>query len=217
MTQAWYQVLSMSFGYLGAAIIVLIVILSLRKLMADSALWRRVSRSTPQSGAAGVLRVISSGSRRLPMGTEIQVPYEGTLGSSHSCDVCIPKRKVHMRSAFFWAEPGELHIVPLHKDGYFVDDEPVGPGDEAVLRGGTILRMGELRMELSMDRRGDIHMPAEPYVTSARRTKAQQGRGEGIGAPGKGEMRREKKLEKRQEKKDEQKKTAKAVKEKGRR
>ncbi len=200
MTQAWYQVLSMSFGYLGACIIALIVLLSARKVLSDSALWRRVKKGTPQSGAAGVLRVISAGNRRLPAGTEISVPYEGTMGASHSCDMCIPYRRVHMRSAFFWVEPGQLHIVPLHKDGFLVDDVPMGPGDEAVLRGGTILRVGDLKMALELDTRTESHLPAEPYVTSARRTKAQQGRGEGIGAPGKGEMRREKKREEKREK-----------------
>lgn len=33
----------------------------------------------------------------------------------------------------------------------------------------------------------------EPYVTRARRSKAEQGRGDGLGAPGRGEIRREKK------------------------
>ena len=199
MTSAWYQVLSMSFGYLSAAIIAAIVLLSLRKLASDGALWRRVRKGTPQAGAAGVLRVTGEGSRRLPAGTEIPVPYEGTLGASHSCDVCIPYRRVHMRSAFFWVEAGELHIVPLHRDGFLADGEPVRPGDEAVLRDGAILCVRELELTLEMDRRSERHLPAEPYVTSARRTRAGQGHGEGIGAPGKGEMRREKKLQRKQE------------------
>jgi len=41
-------------------------------------------------------------------------------------------------------------------------------------------------------------MDDDPYVTTARRTKAQQGKGDGIGAPGRGEERREKKLRKKQ-------------------
>ena len=44
MTQAWYQVASMGFGYLSAAIIALIVLLALRKYMCDRALWRRVKK-----------------------------------------------------------------------------------------------------------------------------------------------------------------------------
>ncbi len=51
MTQAWYQVASMGFGYLSAAIIALIVLLALRKYMCDRALWRRVKKNLPQAGA----------------------------------------------------------------------------------------------------------------------------------------------------------------------
>lgn len=50
MTQAWYQVASMGFGYLSAAIIALIVLLALRKYMCDRALWRRVKKNLPQAG-----------------------------------------------------------------------------------------------------------------------------------------------------------------------
>ena len=148
----------MGFGYLSAAIIALIVLLALRKYMCDRALWRRVKKNLPQAGAAGTFRVLTAGSRRLPAGEELRIPFEGTLGAAMSCDVCIPYKKVHMRSAFFWMEGEELHMVPLHKDGFQVDDTP-----------------------------------DEPYVTRARRSKAEQGRGDGLGAPGRGEIRREKK------------------------
>lgn len=197
MTQAWYRVASMGFGYLSAVLIAAVVLLSLHKCWGDYALWRRVRRALPQAGSAGMLRVMASGgSRRLSPGQEIRVPYEGTLGSALSCDVCIPYRKVHMRSAFFWMENGELHMVPLHSDGFLVDDVLLEPGDEAVLLDGAVLSVGELRMVLRLYRHSGVRAvetPAEPYVTRARRDKAQQGRGEGIGAPGRGEIRREKK------------------------
>lgn len=131
MNQAWYQVASMGFGYLSAAIIALIVLLALKKYAQDRALWRRVKRNLPQAGAAGRFIVLSAGSRRLPAGTELRVPFEGTLGGSMSCDVCVPYKKVHMRSAFFWVEGEELHLVPLHKDGFLADETPIEPGDEA--------------------------------------------------------------------------------------
>ena len=188
MTQAWYQVASMGFGYLSAVIIALIVLLALRKYMYDRALWRRVKKNLPQAGA-----VLTAGSRRLPAGEEIRIPFEGTLGASMSCDVCIPYKKVHMRSAFFWLEGEELHMVPLHRDGFQVDDTPVEPGDEAVMSDGAILKVGELKLVLRLyDRSGALTVD-EPYVTRARRSKAGQGRGDGLGAPGRGEIRREKK------------------------
>lgn len=195
MTQAWYQVLSLGFGYISAAIIAIVVLLSLRKYAADRALWRRVRREMPQAGAAGVFKVISGGSRRFAAGQEIRVPYEGTMGSGHSCDVCIPVRRVHMRSAFFWMEQGSLHMVALHKDGFLVDDVPVEPGDEAVLHDGAVLRVGEAKLALRLYGHKQVRTLGDgPYVTGARRSKAQQGKGDGIGAPGRGEMRREKRL-----------------------
>ena len=184
----------MGFGYLSAAIIALIVLLAFKKYAQDRALWRRVKRNLPQAGAAGRFIVLSAGSRRLPAGTELRVPFEGTLGGSMSCDVCVPYKKVHMRSAFFWVEGEELHLVPLHKDGFLADETPIEPGDEAVMRDGAILRVGELKLVLRMYDRGELADGAdEPYVTSARRSKAGQGRGDGLGAPTRGAIRREKK------------------------
>jgi len=198
VTQAWYRVLSICFGYVSAAVIVLIVLLSIREYLYNRALMRRVRRNLPQAGAFGCFEVLSGG-RRLSAGEEIAVPYEGTMGSSHSCDVCIPVRKVHMRSAFFWAEDDGLHMAALHRDGFLVDDVPVEPGDEAVLREGAVLRVGEAKMKLRIYENRHAHAIFDgPYVTTERRGKAQQGKGDGIGAPGRGERRREKKLEKRQ-------------------
>ena len=174
----------MGFGYLSAAIIALIVLLAFRKYTKDRALWRRVKKNLPRTGAAGRLVVLSAGNRRLPAGTELRVPFEGTLGGSMGCDVCVPYKRVHMRSAFFWVEGEALHLVPLHKDGFLADETPIEPGDEAIMRDGAMLRVGELKLADGAD---------EPYVTRARRSKAGQGRGDGLGAPTRGAIRREKK------------------------
>ena len=201
MSNAWYQVISKVFGYLAAAGAVVCVLMALRGYVSERRRYRRVRRSLPNRGAAGVLRVLSAGSRRLPPGEELPVPYEGTLGSAHSCDVCIPQRRVHMRSAFFWMERDGLHMVALHRDGFCVDDVPVEPGDEAILCDGAVLTVGELRLVLRLrDALGAMEPAIGPYVTTARRSRAQPGRGDGLGAPGRGEMRREKKLEQKQRK-----------------
>ena len=176
----------MGFGYLSAAIIALIVLLAFRKYTKDRALWRRVKKNLPRTGAAGRLVVLSAGNRRLPAGTE--------LGGSMGCDVCVPYKRVHMRSAFFWVEGEALHLVPLHKDGFLADETPIEPGDEAIMRDGAMLRVGELKLVLRMYDRGEGVVGAdEPYVTRARRSKAGQGRGDGLGAPTRGAIRREKK------------------------
>ena len=106
-----------------------------------------------------------------------------------------------MRSAFFWMERDGLHMVALHRDGFCVDDVPVEPGDEAILCDGAVLTVGELRLVLRLrDAISAMEPTTGPYVTTARRSRAQQGRGDGLGAPGRGEMRREKKLEQKQRK-----------------
>ncbi|MBE5800217.1 MAG: hypothetical protein E7321_09765 [Clostridiales bacterium] len=215
MTQAWYRVLSSVFSYVSAAAIVLIALLALKKHASDRALWRRVRKSLPQAGSVGVFSVLAGG-RRLGAGEEIRVPYEGTMGSSHSCDVCIPVRKVHMRSAFFWMEQDGLHMVALHRDGFLADDVPVEPGDEAILRDGAVLRVGDAKLALKLyGSRRMRSLEDDPYVTTARRGKAQQGKGDGIGAPGRGEERREKKLREKQARKQASKRAQKNEEKKG--
>lgn len=200
MDPAWYQVVSLLYGYLAAAAIVIIALLTLRRVLSDAALFRRVKKNTPQIGAVGTLKVLGGGTRRMPAGTQIRVPYEGTLGAAHSCDVCIPYRRVHLRSAFFWMEKDGLHMVALHRDGFFADGVAVDPGDEAILSDGAELRVRDLRLLLKLYPAAQERvngMSNGPYVTTARKSRAQQGFGEGIGAPGKGEIRREKKLRKK--------------------
>ena len=200
MTHAWYRVLSLSFGYVSCAMAVVCALLAIKKYMGDRRLLRRVRRGLPRVGSAAVLRVLTAGLRRIPTGTEIRVPYEGPMGSAHSCDVHIPYRRVHMRSAFFWMEGDGLHMVALHRDGFIVDDVPVEPGDEAILCDGAILQIGEVKLVLRMKdaKKSSFEPTVGPYVTTARKSRAQQGKGEGIGAPGKREAKREKKLAKAQ-------------------
>ena len=88
-------------------------------------------------------------------------------------------------------------MVALHRDGFLADDVVVEPGDEAILSDGAVLRVRDLKLLLKLypaakARTDELNIG--PYVTSARRSRAQQGKGEGIGAPGKGEIRREKKI-----------------------
>ena len=77
-----------------------------------------------------------------------------------------------------------------------VDGVDVEPGDEAVMLDGAVLCVGELKMVLRLYKHSGVkavEIVEEPYVTRARRGRAQQGHGDGIGAPGRGQIRREKK------------------------
>jgi len=92
----------------------------------------------------------------------------------------------------------------------------VEPGDEAILRDGAVLRVGDAKLALELYGGKRMRsMDDDPYVTTARRTKAQQGKGDGIGAPGRAEARREKKLQKKQENAKKRGKTAHEEEQKG--
>ncbi len=168
MTQAWYQVASLSFGYLSAGIIALVVLLAVRKAARDRGVWRRVHRNLPQAGAAGVLQVLSSG-RRLPAGEELSVPYEGTMGASHSCDVCIPVRGVHMRSAFFWMEEDRL-MFEVADDGQGIPPERLAEikadladcsGAGGGKEGGIGISNLNARLKLLYDKQGALELESD--------------------------------------------------------
>ena len=86
--------------------------------------------------------------------------------------------------------------------GFLVDDVPVEPGDEAVLLDGAVLRVGEAKMVFRLYGGRNSDPIDGPYVTNARRSRAQQGRGDGIGAPGRAQARREKKRLNKQDQED---------------
>ena len=171
MNEAWYRVCGMAFGVFSAFAAALVLFLALRRNGQDAAAWKRVRRETPGIGSACAFRVVTAGgSRRLSEGDTLPVPYEGTLGSAPSCDVCIPFGGVHRRSAFFWMEADGLHMAPLHRDGFLVDGERAEPGDEAILRDGAELRLSSLRLRLSLP--AEARQPGRaPYVTRERRAR----------------------------------------------
>ena len=184
--KAWYQVISISFGYLSALIILLIAVCAVRKYLADEALFRRIRKQFPQAGYAGFFSVGAGKGRKAAQGNEIRIPYEGTLGSAVGCDVSLPIRHLHLRSAFFWMDGDGLHIVPIRKDGFLADRVPVLPGDEAILRNGAVLEIGETKLVLHLYEKDNNlrEKEAAPYVTRARRIRAHQGKGNRIGDRG---------------------------------
>ncbi len=199
MQEVWYQVLSLGFGYFSAAVILLVVIWSIRKVFSDHGTWSRLKRDIPEMGAAGKLRVLSASRGRIEAGQEFLVPYEGTVGSALGCDIVIPSRKVHLRAAFLWMDDGALHMVPLHRDGFEVDGVAVEPGDEAVLSDGAILVIRDLKLIFECFETGDADRKIgdDPYVTHARRILVHQGKGAGIGNPGKAEKKKKPRGKKR--------------------
>ena len=180
---AWYQVLSMGFGYISVAIILVIIILALRIWMQDRKRYRRVKKAFPQTGNAGYFEIME-GRGRLQSGMKIPVSYEGILGAAPGCDICLPMRGIHLRSAFFWVEDAQLHLVPIRNDVLKTDGQRIKPGDEAVLREGARLEVSGLGMKLHLNAGHTAHAPQDPYVTRERRKIARSEKGNAIGDGG---------------------------------
>ena len=183
---AWYSVLAMGFGYLSAAIILMIVVISVRKTVKDRRIWKRAVAAQRQLEYAGELIVLSGGSKRLPAGEVLSVPYEGTIGLASGCDVVLSIRRLHLRAAFFWVEGQRMYLVPVQKDAIEVDGELLRPGDEAVMTTGARLTVNGVSMELHLYEGSGLETEKleYPYVTRARRIQAHRGRGSGIGSSG---------------------------------
>ncbi|MBQ9010375.1 MAG: hypothetical protein IJ088_13770 [Clostridia bacterium] len=183
---AWYSVLSMGFGYLSAAIILVIVVISIRKTVADRRSWKKAVAGQRQLAYAGELKVLSGGSRKLAAGEILSVPYEGTVGSASGSDVVLSIRRLHLRAAFFWVEGQSMHMVPIQREAIQVDGEMLRPGDEAVMTTGARITVNGVTMELRLYETAgsETGRLENPYVTHARRIQAHRGRGRGIGSSG---------------------------------
>ena len=201
---AWYSVLAMGFGYLSAAIILMIVVISVRKTVKDRRIWKRAVAAQRQLEYAGELIVLSGGSKRLPAGEVLSVPYEGTIGLASGCDVVLSIRRLHLRAAFFWVDGNRMHVVPVQKEVIQVDGEMLRPGDEAIMTTGARLTVNGVLMELRLyeESEPEAGVFENPYVTKARRIQAHQGHGRGIGSSG--SARQEKKGRKRRAEDSEQ-------------
>ena len=194
--EAWYRAAGLAYCYFAVLCALLTCFLLFRRERRERALLRRIEAHNPSVGCACTLRVASEGGKRLKKGQVLRVPFEGTLGSASGCDVCIPFRKVHLRSAFFWMEADGLHLAPLHRDGFLVDGVRAQPGDEAILRDGAELRLSDLRLVLRLS---GGPPPAEAYVTSARRQSAGLGKTRSLGAVGSARAAKDKAGRKKQE------------------
>ena len=177
VSNAWVQVFTQGFGYISAVLILIVFVAGIMQILSEAGRWRR-------AGIAGKLHVIERGNLRASVGEDIPVPYEGMMGSSRVSDIFLPSRGVHLRSAFFWVDEGQLHVVPVRRDGMLADNVPVSVGDEAVLRNGAVLNLGTVRMKLTLyeSAAGSRGMET-PYVTGARRRRVKQGREIFIGSP----------------------------------
>ena len=113
MSTNLYEVLSLAARYLFTLLGVLIVLRSFVWLLSDHQEKHSRLRRLPDAGMIGEM-VVLSGSRELPEGMAVPVPWEGILGSVRSCDMVIPCPEVRKRHLRFSYENGlGLKIMPL--------------------------------------------------------------------------------------------------------
>ena len=175
MSSELYEVLALAARYLFALLGVLIVLRAFLWLLADRQDRHRRLRRLPDAGMIGEM-VVLSGSKELPEGISLPVPWEGVLGSVRSCDLIVPcpgVRKRHLRFSF---TPGEgLRILPESGCEAVVDDTVLDcrSGKTAVrMNHGSFLRVGSallrLRVFAGLDSAaGFEEVPAVPEASPA--------------------------------------------------
>lgn len=91
MPESVYEVLSMGMRYFFTLLGVLLVWRAITWQLAERRARHRRLKRLPDAGTIGEM-VVTRGCPLLPEGTVLPMPYEGTLGSSHGCDLLIPAR-----------------------------------------------------------------------------------------------------------------------------
>ena len=89
----FYEVLSLAMRYFFTFFGVMIVWRAFSWLRKDRKATHRRLRQLPDAGTIGILSV-DAGSKVLPEGHVIPVPYEGVLGFLRTCDVVVPVEDV---------------------------------------------------------------------------------------------------------------------------
>ena len=151
MSSELYEVLALAARYLFALLGILIVLRAFLWLLADRQDRHHRLRRLPDAGMIGEM-VVLSGSRELPEGVSLPVPWEGVLGSVRSCDVIVPcpgVRKRHLRFSFI---PNEgLRILPESGCEAAVDDTVLDcrSGKTPIrMHHGSFLRVGSALLRL---------------------------------------------------------------------
>ena len=146
-----YEVLSLAARYLFALLGVVIVLRSYTWLLADRAEKHRRLRRLPDAGTIGEL-LVCRGSRDLPEGTGLPVPWEGELGSVRSCDITVPCEGVKKRHLRFSYEAGSgLRILPESGCEATVDGETLNcrSGEKGrAMQHGSFLQVGDALLRL---------------------------------------------------------------------
>ena len=167
-----YEILALAMRYWFVLLGCLIVWRAFSWLRKDRRQTHKRLKTLPDAGMIGEL-VVLAGSDRLPEGSMIPVPYEGTLGALRTCDVVVPVHSVQAEHLDFSFVPGKgLLIFPRKGCACTVDglaivtrrdsrSTPMGHSSVLTIGDSVVLR---LRLLAGLD--APMHVMHQPFNTA---------------------------------------------------
>ena len=188
MPEGWLEMAALGLRYLYALLGVLIVVTAFIWLFRDRRATHALVRNLPDAGLIGRM-VVESNTEQLPRGTEIDVPWEGVIGSTRTADVYLPCEGVRGRHLDFFFHEGEgLEVIPRRGLTCVVDGveySPAGRPRSGIMGEGSLLRVGDAEVRLYIF--AGLNMPREARMSddalaapgTERPQKAERGREHG--------------------------------------
>lgn len=147
MTDSIYEIVAQGARYWFLFLMALIAWRSWRWYRKDKKKAKKRLKLLPDAGFVGEM-VVTVGDDRLPQGTVLSVPREGTLGTLRTNDLCVPFAGVDRRHLWFRLDDDQgLMVKPFGKNAIEVDGEAEGP---LYMAHGSRLRVGEGELRLRL-------------------------------------------------------------------
>lgn len=147
MTDSIYEIVAQGARYWFLFLMALIAWRSWRWYRKDKKKAKKRLKLLPDAGFVGEM-VVTVGDERLPQGTVLSVPREGTLGTLRTNDLCVPFAGVDRRHLWFRFDDDQgLMVKPFGKNAIEVDGETEGP---LFMAHGSRLRVGEGELRLRL-------------------------------------------------------------------
>jgi hypothetical protein len=185
MSRNVYEGVANILKFVYMALAALIAICGAQWLRADRSERRRAIRETPDTQSVGELVVVGGASAQLALEQSIELPREGTIGRSRSCDVCVRHRDMPLRAAQIELGSEGVIFSPSRWENLTVNGR-VYDKSVAVVNGSR-LQWGDLTLRLlikegatdMVSARGDYGVPvALPPIRRVRKERAEPDAGQ---------------------------------------
>lgn len=164
-----YEVVAQGARYWFLFLMVLIAWRSWRWYRRDKRKMKKRLRLLPDAGYVGEM-VVTEGGGVLKNGAVLPVPWEGTLGSLRTNDLCLPAAGIGRRHLWFRFDEGRgLMVEPLGKKPFTMDGAAfVSRRTPLYMAHGSRLQVGDVQLRLRLFAgfesvgRATYAVPAEP-------------------------------------------------------